>query len=114
MSPKRRRRRSERNQGADPNELDFSLVEGTAGLAGDSRVAQCRDQTRSGVVEALQLGRDGNRSRFWHSGYDIKRDSSRRLILVRQFDRSQDPIHGLSRGKIVLKDNRPVLRDFAC
>jgi len=39
MGTKRRRRRSERNQGGDPDELDLSLVEGTAGLAGDSRVA---------------------------------------------------------------------------
>lgn len=41
MSPERRRRSSERNQGGDPDELDLSLVEGTAGLAGDSGVAQC-------------------------------------------------------------------------
>ena len=32
---------------------------------------------------------------------------------MRQFDRSQDPIHGRSGGKVVLKDNRPVLRDSA-
>ena len=64
MGPKRRRRGSERNQGGDPDELDLSLVEGTARLAGDSGVAQCRDQARIGVGEALQLGRDGDRRRF--------------------------------------------------
>ena len=39
MSPEGRRRRSERDQGGDPDEFDLPLVEGTTGLAGDSRVA---------------------------------------------------------------------------
>lgn len=76
MSPKRRRRGAERNQGGDPDELDLSLVEGTAGLADDSRVAQCWDQARNGASEALQLGRNGKRRRFWHAGYDIKREGT--------------------------------------